>query len=145
MMDRIASAALRIVPSGILPRAGRRTAAVRSRQQGARARAAACVPTPAASAGGWTLSPTAFLILALLMTLASGPAAAQVIDQIGAEFASWQAVFDASFVPIAITAGLLLALVAAMFSRIAGVVVFVFTVAGAGAYGLRDEIVALAS
>lgn len=83
--------------------------------------------------------------LGLLLALAARPAAAQVIEQIGAEFASWQGVFDASFVPIAITAGLLLALLAAMFSRIAGVVVFVFTVAGAAAYGLRDEIVALAA
>jgi hypothetical protein len=72
------------------------------------------------------------------------PAQAQVIQAIGDEFLSWQTVFDADFVPIAVTAGLLLALIAAMFSRIAGVVVFVFTVAGAAAYGLRDEIVALA-
>jgi hypothetical protein len=72
------------------------------------------------------------------------PAHAQVIQAIGDEFLSWQTVFDADFVPIAVTAGLLLALIAAMFSRIAGVVVFVFTVAGAAAYGLRDEIVALA-
>ncbi|MCW2249282.1 hypothetical protein M2352_004942 [Azospirillum fermentarium] len=84
------------------------------------------------------------LALALTLAALSGPARAQVIANLGAELLSWQAVFDANFVPIAVTAGLLLALVAAMFSRIAGVVVFVFTVAGAAAYGARDAIVALA-
>ena len=84
------------------------------------------------------------LALALTMATLSGPARAQVIANLGAELLSWQAVFDTNFVPIAVTAGLLLALVAAMFSRIAGVVVFVFTVAGAAAYGARDAIVALA-
>lgn len=82
--------------------------------------------------------------LAVLAWWAATPAQAQVIQAIGDEFLSWQTVFDADFVPVAVTAGLLLALIAAMFSRIAGVVVFVFTVAGAAAYGLRDEIVALA-
>lgn len=82
--------------------------------------------------------------LAVLAWWIATPAQAQVIQAIGDEFLSWQTVFDADFVPIAVTAGLLLALIAAMFSRIAGVVVFVFTVAGAAAYGLRDEIVALA-
>lgn len=82
--------------------------------------------------------------LAVLSWWVATPAHAQVIQAIGDEFLSWQTVFDADFVPIAVTAGLLLALIAAMFSRIAGVVVFVFTVAGAAAYGLRDEIVALA-
>src|SRR3546814_3194361 len=86
----------------------------------------------------------AALLTALFAWVASRPARGQVIDAIGQEFLSWQAVFDTDFVPIAITAGLLLALIAAMFSRVAGVVVFVFTVAGAAAYGLRDEIVALA-
>ena len=86
----------------------------------------------------------AVLSLLVLCALAT-PASAQVIQAIGDEFLSWQTVFDADFVPIAVTAGLLLALIAAMFSRIAGVVVFVFTVAGAVAYGLRDEIVALAA
>ncbi|HET8727758.1 MAG TPA: hypothetical protein VFO41_09630 [Alphaproteobacteria bacterium] len=81
---------------------------------------------------------------AILVWSVPRPAAAQVISEIGAEFTSWQTVFDADFVPIAITAGLLLALIAAMFSRVAGVVVFVFTVAGAAAYGARDGIVALA-
>ena len=84
------------------------------------------------------------LALALVLAWTARPAHAQVIATLGAELLSWQAVFDANFVPIAITAGLLLALVAAMFSRIAGVVVFVFTVAGAAAYGARDAIVALA-
>jgi uncharacterized protein involved in tellurium resistance len=87
----------------------------------------------------------AALALGLLAALWARPAVAQVIQAIGEEFLSWQTVFDADFVPIAVTAGLLLALIAAMFSRIAGVVVFVFTVAGAAAYGLRDEIVALAA
>ena len=87
----------------------------------------------------------AALALGLLVGLWARPAAAQVIQAIGDEFLSWQAVFDADFVPIAVTAGLLLALIAAMFSRIAGVVVFVFTVAGAAAYGLRDDIVDLAA
>jgi len=82
--------------------------------------------------------------LALTMAALSGPARAQVIANLGAELLSWQAVFDTNFVPIAVTAGLLLALVAAMFSRIAGVVVFVFTVAGAAAYEARDAIIALA-
>ena len=83
-------------------------------------------------------------LLSVLTWWAATPVQAQVIQAIGDEFLSWQTVFDADFVPIAVTAGLLLALIAAMFSRIAGVVVFVFTVAGAAAYGLRDEIVALA-
>lgn len=85
-----------------------------------------------------------FLAVMLVAAATATPASAQVIQAIGDEFLSWQTVFDADFVPIAVTAGLLLALIAAMFSRIAGVVVFVFTVAGAAAYGLRDEIVALA-
>ncbi len=84
------------------------------------------------------------LALTLAIAAVSGPARAQVIANLGAELLSWQAVFDTNFVPIAVTAGLLLALVAAMFSRIAGVVVFVFTVAGAAAYGARDAIIALA-
>ncbi|AWK85995.1 hypothetical protein [Azospirillum thermophilum] len=84
------------------------------------------------------------LALALVLAWAARPAHAQVIANLGAELLSWQAVFDANFMPIAVTAGLLLALVAAMFSRIAGVVVFVFTVAGAAAYGARDAIIALA-
>lgn len=88
--------------------------------------------------------PVRTLIAALPLALAARPAAAQVIQALGDEFSSWQGVFDASFVPVAITAGLLLALVAAMFSRIAGVVVFVFTVAGAAAYGVRDELISLA-
>ncbi|MBP2292952.1 hypothetical protein [Azospirillum rugosum] len=81
---------------------------------------------------------------ALVLAWTALPAHAQVIANLGAELLSWQAVFDANFVPIAVTAGLLLALIAAMFSRIAGVVVFIFTVAGAAAYGMRDAIVALA-
>jgi len=84
-------------------------------------------------------------LAALVLAWSAAPAHAQVIAQIGTEFRSWMAVFDASFVPIAVTAGLLLALVAAMFSRMAGVVVFVFTVAGAAAYGLRDQILVLAT
>lgn len=84
------------------------------------------------------------LALALVLAWTALPAHAQVIANLGAELLSWQAVFDANFVPIAVTAGLLLALIAAMFSRIAGVVVFVFTVAGAAAYGMRDGIIALA-
>ncbi|MGQ9370706.1 hypothetical protein [Azospirillum sp. ST 5-10] len=84
------------------------------------------------------------LALALVLAWTAEPAHAQVIANLGAELLSWQAVFDANFVPIAVTAGLLLALIAAMFSRIAGVVVFVFTVAGAAAYGMRDGIIALA-
>ncbi|HEY0834320.1 MAG TPA: hypothetical protein VGE72_10475 [Azospirillum sp.] len=84
------------------------------------------------------------LALALVLAWTARTAHAQVIANLGAELLSWQAVFDANFVPIAVTAGLLLALVAAMFSRIAGVVVFVFTVAGAAAYGARDAIIALA-
>lgn len=96
---------------------------------------------------GWTTcrERAAALVLGLLAALAARPAAAQVIQAIGEEFLSWQTVFDANFVPIAVTAGLLLALIAAMFSRIAGVVVFVFTVAGAAAYGLRDDILSLAA
>lgn len=84
------------------------------------------------------------LVLALGLAWLAGPAHAQVIATLGEELLSWQQVFDADFVPIAVTAGLLLALIAAMFSRIAGVVVFVFTVAGAAAYGMRDGIIALA-
>ncbi len=84
------------------------------------------------------------LALVLVLAWTAMPAHAQVIANLGAELLSWQAVFDTNFVPIAVTAGLLLALVAAMFSRIAGVVVFVFTVAGAAAYGARDAIIALA-
>lgn len=90
----------------------------------------------------WRLALAVFL--AVPTWWVAPPVQAQVIQAIGDEFLSWQTVFDADFVPIAVTAGLLLALIAAMFSRIAGVVVFVFTVAGAAAYGLRDEIVALA-
>ena len=53
------------------------------------------------------------LALALVLAWTARPAHAQVIATLGAELLSWQAVFDANFVPIAITAGLLLALVAA--------------------------------
>ena len=91
-----------------------------------------------------SLSRVRVLLAAALLAASARPAAAQVIQAIGEEFLSWQTVFDADFVPVAITAGLLLALIAAMFSRIAGVVVFVFTVAGAAAYGVRDELISLA-
>lgn len=91
-----------------------------------------------------SLSRVRVLLAAMLLAVSARPAAAQVIQAIGEEFLSWQTVFDADFVPVAITAGLLLALIAAMFSRIAGVVVFVFTVAGAAAYGVRDELISLA-
>ena len=84
------------------------------------------------------------VLLGLWLVHLASPAQAQVIQAIGTEFLSWETVFDTDFVPIAVTAGLLLALIAAMFNRMAGVAVFVFTVAGALAYGLRDSIVALA-
>ncbi|NYZ16938.1 hypothetical protein HL658_30715 [Azospirillum sp. RWY-5-1] len=92
----------------------------------------------------WMRSVRRALAPALVLAGAALPARAQVIAELGAELFSWQAVFDVNFVPIAVTAGLLLALIAAMFSRMAGVVVFVFTVAGAAAYGMRDGIIALA-
>src|SRR3546814_17483950 len=44
----------------------------------------------------------AALLTALFAWVASRPARGQVIDAIGQEFLSWQAVFDTDFVPIAI-------------------------------------------
>jgi len=79
-------------------------------------------------------------MLILVLFLPTGPASAQVLSELGAEVSSWQGVFDANFVPIAISAGLLLALVVFCFSRFAGAAVAFFVIVGAFAYGARDVI-----
>lgn len=86
----------------------------------------------------------AIAIACAVVLLAARPAAAQVIAMLGTEIASWASVFDVSFVPVAIMAGLIGALLIAAFSRLAGVVVFVFVVIGAFAYGTRDYLYAAA-
>lgn len=93
------------------------------------------VPTP----GRGRREPLAALLGLCLAHLA--PAAhAQVLDALAAEVTGWQAVFDASFVPVAIAAGLLLALVVFCFSRFAGAAVAFFVIVGAFMYGARDVI-----
>jgi hypothetical protein len=101
-------------------------------------------PAPFKEAGMRTKASTAQFLVVAILVLAAKPAAAQVIAQMGAEIFSWQAVFDTNFIPIAITVGLIAALLFGMFNRLVGIVTFVAVVLGACAYGARELIIALA-